>query len=245
MAIPSRFAEAATRTSIKGLTGWMINQKISFGSYKTSAINKGWTTGSSRILNQVYSELLNIGMRQSTENTDGRYSFILNNGAKAAEIFCQTNLSSEQTDFIIKRKWATTISNIEKVDYAFSATIVPLTSTDQESWQLLVTKNYDASKDTTRKVKIFNIPVAIEEGVATNGKESITIRPIRINKITKKNGKESKLPFKIRSGYELRMDDGVVCIINTYDNELWMYNDLDENTTFILASIASALMLTP
>ena len=51
------------------------------------------------------------------------------------------------------------------------------------------------------------------------------------------------MPVKLAAGYELRIDDGVVGIIDTYENNIWVYNDLDKETRFIIASISSAILL--
>lgn len=51
------------------------------------------------------------------------------------------------------------------------------------------------------------------------------------------------MPVKMPAGYELRIDDGVVGIIDTYDNNVWIYNEMDKKTKFILASVSSAILL--
>ena len=42
VSVPSQFASQATKLSVKGLNGWMINQKLSFGPYQTSKVRRGW-----------------------------------------------------------------------------------------------------------------------------------------------------------------------------------------------------------
>ena len=101
---------------------------------------------------------------------------------------------------------------------------------------------YDIAKDTARK--LFDKPYVEEEGYATNGKDNIAIRPLRIENVTTKSGKQTKvLGGKMLSGYELQWDGGVVAIIDILDNSLWIYNDLEPSEKFILSSIASAIML--
>ncbi len=97
-------------------------------------------------------------------------------------------------------------------------------------------------KDTARG--IFDRPYVEEEGYATNGKENIAIRPLRLEKLTTKNGKETKvLGGAILTGYELRWDDGVVAIIDILDNSIWFANNLDARDKIILSSISSAILL--
>jgi hypothetical protein len=91
---------------------------------------------------------------------------------------------------------------------------------------------------------LFDRPYVEEEGYATNGKENITIRPLRIENITTKNGKQTRIfGGKYLSGYELQWDGGVVAIIDILDNNIWIYNDLDPQEKLILSSVASAILL--
>jgi hypothetical protein len=47
LAVPTAFSSQATKLHVTGLNGWMINQKLGFGPYKTSAIKRGWDFSSS------------------------------------------------------------------------------------------------------------------------------------------------------------------------------------------------------
>ena len=101
---------------------------------------------------------------------------------------------------------------------------------------------YDIAKDTAKKM--FDKPYVEEEGYATNGKENVAIRPLRIENVTTKSGKQTKvLGGKLLSGYELQWDNGVVAIIDILDNSIWIYNDLEPSEKFLLSSIASAILL--
>ena len=119
---------------------------------------------------------------------------------------------------------------------------MPLTATNNEPWSLVLVNKYDAKNDTARR--IFDRPYVEEEGYATNGKENIVIRPLRIEKVTTRGGKDTKVfGGKILSGYELKWDDGVVAIIDILDNNIWLANELDSHDKLILSSIASSIML--
>jgi len=113
--------------------------------------------------------------------------------------------------------------------------------TAAEPWQLVVYNTYDRAKDTARR--LFDMPYVEEEGYATNGNETITLKPVRVASMTAKNGRQAQFPVKILSGYELRIDDGVIAIIDSLSNKLYVYKELDEPTRLIVASISSALLL--
>ena len=96
--------------------------------------------------------------------------------------------------------------------------------------------------DTARG--LFDRPYIEEEGYATNGTENIYIKPLRIEKLTTKSGKETKVfGGRLFSGYEIVWDEGVVGIVDILDNKVWIYNDLDAPDKIIISSIASALLL--
>ena len=42
VSVPSGFSAQATKMPVKGLNGWMVNQRLSFGNFSTSAIKRGW-----------------------------------------------------------------------------------------------------------------------------------------------------------------------------------------------------------
>jgi hypothetical protein len=133
-------------------------------------------------------------------------------------------------------------SKTNKYEYAFTAAIMPLTTKDNDPWSLVLMNRYDIAKDTARK--LFDRPYVEEEGYATNGKENIAIRPLRIENVTTKSGKQTKVfGGKMLSGYELQWDGGVVAIIDILDNNIWMFKDLEPSEKLILSSVASAILL--
>lgn len=246
LAVPSQFTGAATQMPVKGLSGWMINQQLTFGNYKTSIIKKGWTTTGSTsdrtsniTTDQRLLNIFNVENETNTVSQKSKYHFTLNDGNLSTEIYCIEKKSAEE--FVVKTGILGDFSKTKNSQYSFSAAILPQTVINGEPWQLVLYSLYDAAKDTTKR--IFDNPYKEEEGFATNGKETITIRPVYVKAATTKDGKEKKLPFKIPSGFELRIDDGVVGIVDTFGKSVWLYNDLDANTKLILASVSSALLL--
>lgn len=89
-----------------------------------------------------------------------------------------------------------------------------------------------SKKDTAKH--LFDLPYIEEDGYATNGKETIAIRTIRTQKATTQKGRPVNMPVKMPAGYELRIDDGVVGIIDTYDNNVWIYNEMDKKPNLSL-----------
>ena len=249
ISVPDAFQKQSTRHSVKGLNGWMINQKLSFGPYQTSSIKRGWDFTSSvqytkfRISpEEALLKVFNVDTDKRNLNQRNKFQYTLEEGNQLAEIYATEKFSEKQLVYKSNNPYIGTASKTNKYEYAFTAAIVPLTLKEKDPWSLVMINKYDIAKDTARK--LFDKPYVEEEGYATNGKDNIAIRPLRIENVTTKSGKQTKvLGGKMLSGYELQWDGGVVAIIDILDNSLWIYNDLEPSEKFILSSIASAIML--
>ena len=248
LGIPEEFSSQATEMHVKGLNGFTINQKLTFGNYATSKVKNGWvrTQEKSDRVSEVSTEdrllkIFNIDNSNKTTSSNTKYQYSLYGDGLESKIFCIEKKSSEDVDIKTSIKWLSDISSTKNYQYSFSAAILPLIPDYDEPWQVVLYNNYDAKKDTAKR--LFDLPYVEEEGYATNGKETITIRTIRTKKVTTQKGRSVNMPVKMPAGYELRIDDGVVGIIDTYENNVWVYNDLDKETKFMLASISSAILL--
>jgi len=247
LAIPDQFSSVATKMHVKGTNGWTINQKLTFGQFKTSKVKRGWNTTTtredrnSRVTDeQRIMKLFNVQSNNTTSKQKQKYQYTIEDGKGVVEVFCSENMTREELQVFTNNRFLGDFSQTKNYQYSFTAALLPL-KTNEEPWQLVVYNNYDRKKDTT--TKFFQLPYVEEEGYATNGKERIDIKPLRITKMTSKKGKEYKYPIPLLSGYELSIDDGVIGVIDTMGRNLWVYNELDEPTRLIVASICSALML--
>ena len=119
---------------------------------------------------------------------------------------------------------------------------MPLTLAEKDPWSVVLINRYDIDTDTARRLS--DRPYVEEEGYATNGKESIAIRPLRLEKVTNATGKQTRVVGgKMLSGYEISWDEGVVGVVDILDNNIWIANNLDAKDKLIISSIASALLL--
>lgn len=248
LSVPQQFSDQATQMHVKGLNGWSIKQQLSFGSYHTSTVKRGWniSSGSADRPSEVTTEdrllkVFHVDKNSITVNQKNKFQFTVTDGNAAADIFCLEKMTKEQLVIKSNNRWLGDIYDTRNYQYSFTAAILPLKVKNDEPWQLVVFNNYDEKKDTVRR--LFDMPYVEEEGYVTNGKETIMIKPLRIQHFTTRSGKDAKFPVKILSGYELRIDDAVAGIIDTFDNNIWLYNELDADTRLLLAAISSALML--
>lgn len=249
LSVPEAFQKQSTKYPVKGVNGWMINQKLSFGPYQTSSIKRGWDFSSSVQYTKMRMSPEEAVLKVFDINTDkasmkqrGKLQYTIEEGDQLAEIYVTETFSEKQLVYKSNNPYIGNASKTNSYQYAFTAAIVPLTLKEKDPWSLVMINKYDIAKDTARR--LFDQPYVEEEGYATNGKDNIAIRPLRIDNVTTKSGKQTKvIGGKMLSGYELQWDGGVVAIIDILDNNVWIYNDLEPSERFILSSISSAILL--
>jgi len=249
LSVPSSFSDQATKMHVKGLNGWMVNQQLSFGNYNTSSIKRGWDFTSSVQYTkfninpeEMLLKVFDIDTDKRRQNQRNKFRYLLEDGNLVAEVFATEKFTEKELVYKSNNPWIGNASKTQRYEYAFSAAILPLTATNNEPWSLVLINKYDAANDTARG--LFDRPYVEEEGYATNGKENIAIRPLRIDKVTTKSGKDTKVVGgKILTGYELRWDDGVVAIVDIMDNNILLANNVEAPDKLILSSIASSILL--
>src|SRR5215218_7129612 len=249
LSVPANFSSQATKIPVKGLNGWMINQKLTFGSYQTSSIKRGWDFSSSLQYTkfgirpeEALLKVLDIDTDKRNLAQRNKFHYTLENGSDITEIFATEKFQEKQLVYKSNNPYIGNASRTNRYEYSFTAGIVPLGQPAEQPWSLVLINKYDSKADTARR--LFDRPYVEEEGYATNGKDNIAIRPLRIEKVTTASGKETKVfGGKMLSGYELQWDGGVVGIIDILDNNVWIYNDLEQKDKLILSSVSSAILL--
>jgi hypothetical protein len=249
LSVPPQFSSQATKMPVKGLNGWMISQKLSFGNYQTSRIKRGWDFTASvqytkfRMSPEEYIlKVFDINTDKGTNYQRNRFQYTITDSGLEAEIWATEKFQEKQLVYKSNNPYIGKASQTNSYQYSFTAAIVPLSEKGEEPWSLVLINKYDRKTDTARRV--FDRPYVEEEGYATNGKENIAIRPLRLDKVTTASGKETKVfGGKLLSGYELQWDGGVVGVIDILDNQVWIANNLAPKDKLMIASIASAMLL--
>jgi hypothetical protein len=249
LSVPQKFSSQATKFPVKGLNGWAVNQKLAFGPYQTSAIKRGWDFNSSVQYTKFGIRPEEMLLRVFDNDTDKRslaqrnkFQYTLEDGNGMVEIYATEKFSEKQLVYKSNNPFIGSASKTYRYDYAFTAAIVPLAIKDAAPWSVVLLNRYDMAKDTARR--LFDKPYVEQEGYATNGKESIAIRPLHIDNVTTKSGRQTKvIGGKMLSGYELQWEEGGVAVFDLLDNAIWMYNELEPSEKLGLSSVASAIML--
>ena len=107
-------------------------------------------------------------------------------------------------------------------------------------WNLQLYSKYDSAENINQFPIV--IPGIEQAGYLIHDNDSIAIRPVKINKITIRKNKMD-IPVRLPSGYEFRIDDGVVGMVDILNDNIWLYNDMDDDTKLIIAAAASAILL--
>ena len=249
VAVPEKFSNQATKMPVKGLNGWMISQKLSFGPFETSKIKRGWDFTASvqytkfRLSPEEYLlRVFDIHTDKGTNYQRNRFQYTITEGNLEAEIYATEKFQEKQLVYKSNNPYIGGASKTDRYEYSFAAAVVPLSAKGEDPWSVVLINKYDRKNDTARG--LFDRPYVEEEGYATNGKENIAIRPLRLDKVTTASGKETRVfGGKMLSGYELSWDGGVVGIIDILDNNVWITNDLEAKEKLIVASIASSILL--
>jgi len=249
LSVPEQFSQQATKMPVKGVQGWMINQQLSFGEFQTSKIKRGWDFSSSlqytkfRISpEEMMLRVFDIETDKKNLSQKNKFQYTIRDGRSEADVYATEKFTEKQLVYKSNNPYIGNASKTNKYEYAFTAAILPVAKENNEPWSLVLINKFDIAQNQGKG--IFEQPYVEEEGYATNGKENITIRPLRVDKLEQKNGRESKVfGGKILSGYELKWDDGVVAIIDILDNNIWMANNLDAPDKLVLSAISSAILL--
>jgi hypothetical protein len=234
---------------VKGLNGWQINQKLSFGDYTTSAIKRGWDftasihyTKFSLRPEEFILKVFDINTEKNINIQKNKFHYTMEAGNLMSEIFAIEKFNEKQLVYKSNNPWIGNASKTNRYEYAFTAAILPLNVKSNDPWSLVLINKYDIAIDTARKP--FDKPYIEEEGYATNGKENIAIRSLRTDEVTNSKGEQTKVwGGKILTGYELQKDGRVITIIDLLGNEIWIHNNLEPQSKLIVASISSAILL--
>lgn len=243
LAVPSKFAEQAVMLEVKGAR----SKHVSFGNYQTSKIKRGWFTRSSRYGRGLFFEnlLLNkvgVDKKEIITKEKDKFRFTLSdNSNNSADVFAQEFQGHKNVNYKFGNGNGLfdSYSRLQQYTYLLSATII--TDTVSAPWQMQMSNSYDRKADTVNS--IFTVLDNADHGVATNGIDTIVIKPLNLRKAVGPGEKEGKMPFKVLSGYEMRMEDGVVAIVDNIGKKIWFYKDLDDPTKLVLGAIATTILV--
>jgi hypothetical protein len=244
LSVPEAFAKQATAFHVQG----SHKNKMTVGPYSTSRIKRGLHVsypGKERSFffeNIIYNKV-GFDKQEYTVNEKAKFRFVLSDANNKIEIYAQEKKVTRTLEYSLVKNNPYGMNGIDQLEhhsYVFSAIIKIDSLPNIPNWELQMSNLYDRETDTTHM--LFPLIRPDDNGIATNGKDSIFIKSISLQHTQDKDGKERKLPFKMLSGYELSTSDGVVAIIDLFSSDVWLYNELEEKERLILTGITTALL---
>lgn len=134
ISVPDKFSSQATRMPVKGINGGQVNQKLSFGSYRTSAIKRGWDFSASVQYTKFNISPAEAILKVFDINTDNeknyqknKFQYTLEDGNLVTEIYATEKFNEKQLVYKSNNPWIGDASKTKKYEYSFTAAIVPLT----------------------------------------------------------------------------------------------------------------------
>jgi len=242
LAVPDAFKQQATMHHVNGARG----NKMSFANFTTSKIKRGvhvsypgWGRGF--FLENLVLHRIGIDKLETVENEKARFRYSLSDGKNTVDIYAKEKQVTRKHEYSTVNYSGifSSFEKLEQYDYVFSAVISSDSSRQSQDWELVMTNLYD------RKAQHDNNPFTFisqeDKGLATNGQDTIFVKPLSIRNTETSNGKPGRLPIKLMSGYELSTSGGVIGIVDMIDRNVWFYNELDNTEKLHVTAIATAL----
>jgi len=220
--------------------------KMSFTNFTTSRIKRGLLGASSEEGRDFFLQnmLLNqIGIQKNETVTEekGRFRYTLTDGKNHAEVHAEERRLTVGLEYqAFKRESIfNKFGKLEQYTYIFSAIIRTDEGQENRNWELLMTNYYDSK--TGNEKNSFTYFKQGAYGLATNGNDTIIIKPLIIKNTILSNGKTTQMPFKILSGYELSIDGDVIAIVDMIGQNIWFYNELEPADKLHVSAVATAI----
>lgn len=221
--------------AVKGRQGFLINQKLSFGDFKTTTVKRSWTKGSSWAfgipLANDWVESLNIEFVKRKQTV--RFNLTDDKGNE-----------SEVTAFSKVRWRDLTIGNnpnsivniigdvmkiVDEGTNTYAVRIFP--SKDEHPWEMLIDNNA-----LQRNAKTYT------GLLAKNKSDYYVVAPVY--KLMNKHGKAVSPPIGGSVGFEFKDKQGnTVAAVSLIDNGVVYFNKVTPEERFLLANAAAALLL--
>ena len=234
MALSEELGQAKDEYPVKGRNGILINQKLSFGEYKTTKVKRSWTRGSSSksgigVYNEK-NEYINL-ISMEYQNRKQTMNFSLSDGNLSSDVYCASHFDSK--DLSIGKNensiWNIALDITGAGFESQNLFYVQIFVDEKAPWQLLLD-----NQASQAKAKEYS-------GIFARSKtEYYTIRPV--TRLDQK-GKIRNMPFG-SIGYEISDKDGKpVAAVSMMDNGMVFLGKTDPSERFLLANLCSAILL--
>ena len=112
VSISPDFTNESTKMPVKGVNGWQLNQKLSFGNYNTSKIRRGWdfTTSLQHTKFGIKPEeallkVFDISTDKQTNTQKGKFQFTLKENNMLTEVYATEKFTEKQLVYKSNNPW--------------------------------------------------------------------------------------------------------------------------------------------
>ena len=242
LTIPETFRQQATMQHVNGARG----NRMSFSNFTTSKIKRGihvvypgWGRGF--ILENLLWNQIGIQKSETVRKEKAKFRYAITDGKNMVEVYAHENEVTKKHEYEIvnEKNPFPGLDILQQYKYVFSAFIRVDTAQESRHWELLMTNIYDREAENDKNP--FTYIRKEDNGLATNGIDTIYIKALSIQKTESPDGKIRRLPVKLLSGYELSTPGGVIAIIDMINRNTWFYNELDPAEKLNVSAIATAI----
>jgi hypothetical protein len=242
LSVPQVFKEQATMVHVEGAR----KRVMTFENFATTKIKRGvhvsypgWNRGF--FLENILLNSIGLQKNEHVIKEKDKFRYTIADGKNKMEVLGKERKLTKSIEYKLLEGAGifNSFTQLQESRYIFSAMIIPDPAKDTKSWELLMSNIYERKNDP--KKRLFPIIRPDDDGLATNGTDTIYIRSIAVNETEGPSEKKGRFPIKMLSGYELSTQDGVVAIIDLIARDLWFYNELGPADKLIIAAITTAI----
>ncbi|WP_343674185.1 hypothetical protein [Chitinophaga sp.] len=243
MTIPDAFTQQATKQHVKGAK----RNRMSLDQFTISRVKRGITIiyppgwGRAYYLENLFLNQLGISMDGVVENQKGKFHYSIADANNRLEVYAHEMSIKEETQYTLftSNSIFNNFSELQNYYYIFTAVIGGDSTKVGKDWQMILTNVYDRKASGDHNP--FTFINTGDNGMATNGTDTIFIKPIDVKQRITKDGQTKDLPFKLLAGYELSTSGGVIAVMDLIKKDVWFYNELDASERLVVGAISTAI----
>jgi hypothetical protein len=240
--IPPVFKEQATAQHVDGArkrymsVAGITTTKIRRGIHSTYP---GWSRGF--LLENILLNNIGLQKEEHVQKEKDKFQYIISDGKNRMQVFGKERKLTKSIKYKLleKNSILNSFEQVQQAQYIFAAQLVPDSSKGAKSWDLIMSNGYDRKKSGDNS--LFTILRPDDEGLVTNGTDTIFIRPVSTRETENLKGQKGRFPIKLLAGYELSSKDGVIAIIDLISHDVWFYNELEASDRLTIAAITTAI----
>lgn len=238
LALPAGQWKDADEYMVKGRTGIMINQKLLFGEYYTTVVDRSWTKGSSNLSGlsmgvPTDEQFQRIITSEKIRKSQTLFFNLADSSGNEARAYCISQFKSK--DFTIGNNPVSVVNifgDILGIGDSYSSTfyVMIYDATQSYRWELLL-----------NNAEVQSSPKEYVGYLAQGRNNYYSIHPL--SKVVNKKGKAGTMPFG-SAGFEIRNSAGEpVAAVSLIDRGVVYLKALNPQERILLATACSALLL--